>query len=618
MRPMASTSMSTTGRSTATSSVCARNSRTSTRISHKSKHSMALGIDTATVDPAAAPASPSAVAERPSAPRSPARAASSPGPGADLRPRTGRRWPISPLTRRILAVNVLALALLAGGFLYLGKYQASLVGQQIESLKTQGEVFAAALGEGAVLDSVDEGEILLPDLARQMMRRLVEPTRARARLFDIKGDIIADSRVLRGPGGAVQVLELPPLDSEGPILDFAESAYDWVVDRLPRRGHFPVYHESASPRASNYAEVAAALRGETGEAIRSDPATGGLVFSVAIPVQRYKQVLGALMLSTGSSEIEEELRTVRLELLRIFGVALLVTVLMSFYLAGTIVRPIRRLAAAAERARGRRARVEIPDFTRRGDEIGDLSGSLREMTDALWQRMSSIESFAADVAHEIKNPLSSLRSAVETAVRIEDPLNQRRLMAIILDDVERLDRLITDISDASRLDAELGRLEMEPIDIAAMLEALVDIHESTRTEGAPHLVLDLTDRSRGLVVPGIETRLSQVFRNLIANAVSFSSTAGEIRLTARDDGRAVLVTVEDEGPGIPADKLTAIFDRFYTERPLGEKFGTHSGLGLSISKQIVEAHRGTIWAENRKDADGNFIGARFTVRLPVG
>src|SRR5271163_1813321 len=346
MRPMASTSMSTTGRSTATSSVCARNSRTSTRISHKSKHSMALGIDTATVDPAAAPASPSAVAERPSAPRSPARAASSPGPGADLRPRTGRRWPISPLTRRILAVNVLALALLAGGFLYLGKYQASLVGQQIESLKTQGEVFAAALGEGAVLDSVDEGEILLPDLARQMMRRLVEPTRARARLFDIKGDIIADSRVLRGPGGAVQVLELPPLDSEGPILDFAESAYDWVVDRLPRRGHFPVYHESASPRASNYAEVAAALRGETGEAIRSDPATGGLVFSVAIPVQRYKQVLGALMLSTGSSEIEEELRTVRLELLRIFGVALLVTVLMSFYLAGTIVRPIRRLAAA--------------------------------------------------------------------------------------------------------------------------------------------------------------------------------------------------------------------------------------------------------------------------------
>jgi two-component system sensor histidine kinase ChvG len=301
-----------------------------------------------------------------------------------------------------------------------------------------------------------------------------------------------------------------------------------------------------------------------------------------------------------------------------FGVALLVTVLLSFYLAGTIARPIRRLAAAAERARGRGARVEIPDFTRRGDEIGDLSGSLREMTDALWQRMSAIESFAADVAHEIKNPLGSLRSAVETAVRIEDPANQRRLMAIILDDVERLDRLITDISDASRLDAELGRLELAPIDIGAMLEALVDIHESTREGGTPRLTIELVDRGRELVVPGIETRLSQVFRNVIANAISFTRLHGEIRLTAQHDGRAVLVTVEDEGPGIPEDKLTAIFDRFYTERPAGEKFGTHSGLGLSISKQIVEAHRGRIWAENRKDMSGAVSGARFSIRLPSG
>jgi two-component system, OmpR family, sensor histidine kinase ChvG len=569
------------------------------RISPRSKPSMASATDTATVEPRS--------------PSSPAR-----DPASYLRRgNAGRRWPISPLTRRILAVNVLALALLAGGFLYLGKYQASLVGQQIESLKTQGEVFAAALGEGAVLDSVDEGEILLPDLARQMMRRLVEPTRTRARLFDIKGEIIADSRVLRGPGDSVQVLELPAPKTAGPIMRFTDRVYDWVVDELPRRTRYPVYRENASQRADDYPEVIRALRGETASAIRSDPASAGLVLSVAIPVQRYKQVLGAVMLSTGSGEIEEEVRTVRLELLRIFSVALLVTVLLSFYLAGTIVRPIRRLAGAAERARGRRARVEIPDFTGRGDEIGDLSGSLREMTDALWQRMSAIESFAADVAHEIKNPLSSLRSAVETAVRIEDPANQRRLMAIILDDVERLDRLITDISDASRLDAELGRLEVAPIDIAAMLAALADLHESTKTEGAPHLVLEPTDRNRPLIVPVIETRLSQVFRNLIANAVSFSPPLGEICLTARHDGRAVLITVEDHGPGIPDDKLTAIFDRFYTERPLGEKFGTHSGLGLSISKQIVEAHRGMIWAENRKDVSGAVTGARFCIRLPA-
>src|SRR6516165_8013499 len=598
MRPMANISTSTTAPSTATSKGSARSSRRLMWISPKSKPSMASATDTATADPD----SPSSALH---------------GFTYLRRWNRGRRWPISPLTRRILAVNVLALALLAGGFLYLGKYQASLIGQQIESLKTQGQVFAAALGESAVWDSADEGEVLLPDLARQTLRRLVEPTRTRARLFDMKGEIIADSRVLRGPGDSIQVLELPAPKKTGPIRRFADRVYDWIVGELPRRTRYPIYRESASQRADDYPEVMRALRGETASAIRSDPASGGLVLSVASPIQLYKQVLGAVMLSTGSGEIEEEVRTVRLELLRIFSVALLVTVLLSFYLAGTIVRPIRRLAGAAERARGRRARVEIPDFTHRGDEIGDLSGSLREMTDALWQRMSAIESFAADVAHEIKNPLSSLRSAVETAVLIEDPAKQRRLMAIILDDVERLDRLITDISDASRLDAELGRLELAPIDIGAMLAALVDIYESTRTDGSPRLVLELGERSRELVVPGIETRLSQVFHNVITNAVSFSPPLGEIRLTARHDGRAVLIAVEDQGPGIPDDKLTAIFDRFYTERPLGEKFGTHSGLGLSISKQIVEAHRGMIWAENRKDENRVSMGARFCIRLPA-
>ncbi len=532
-----------------------------------------------------------------------------------LRPGRLRRRPFSPITGRILAVNVLALAILAGGFLYLGKYQASLIDQQIGSLKTEARIFAAALGEGAVLDSAGDGQVLLPDLGRMMMRRLVEPTKTRARLFDAKGKIIADSRILAGPG-AIQVLELPPPDTKGFLRRAADRVYDWVVGRFPHRSSYPIYRETASPRAHDYAEVEEALRGETGAAIRRDREGDGLVFSVAVPVQRYKQVLGAVMLSTGSREIQDGLRNVRLELLRIFGVALLVTVLLSVYLAGTIARPIRRLAAAAERARGRRARVEIPDFTGRRDEIGDLSSSLREMTDAVWQRMSAIEHFAADVAHEIKNPLSSLRSAVETATRIEDPTNRKRLMAIILDDVERLDRLITDISDASRLDAELSRIELAPVDVAAMLGALAEIHQATRAADAPHLVLELPERGRALIVPAIESRLSQVFRNLIANAVSFSPAAGEIRLRARADGRAVLVTVEDQGPGIPEDKLTAIFDRFYSERPAGEKFGTHSGLGLSISKQIVEAHRGMIWAENRRESNGGVGGARFCIRLP--
>jgi two-component system sensor histidine kinase ChvG len=527
---------------------------------------------------------------------------------------------VSPLTRRIVAVNVLPLALLAVGFLYLGKFEASLIGQQTESLHTQGEIFAAALSEGAVLDSADEGEVLLPDLARQMMRRLVEPTRTRARLFDTKGQLIADSRLLRGPGDAVLVADLPAAAHKGLLVRLADGVYDWIAGLVPVRHKRPVYQEGAT--AQDFREAMEALRGESGSAVRSDAQTGGLVISVAVPLQRYKEVLGAVMLSTSNREIEEELRTVRLELIRIFGVTLLVTVLLSLYLASTIARPIRRLANAAQRARGRGARIEIPDVTGRNDEIGELAGSLRAMTDALWQRMSAIESFAADVAHEIRNPLSSLRSAVETAARIDDPAKQRQLMAIIEDDVERLDRLITDISDASRLDAELSRLEMSPTDIAAMLRALVDMRETTRAAGAPRIVLDLpsdpSGRGRALVVPGIGSRLSQIFLNVIANAVSFSPPDGEIHIRAAADGRAVLVTVEDEGPGIPPDKLTAIFDRFYSERPAGEKFGTHSGLGLSISRQIVEAHRGRIWAENRSDGPGGGpAGARFLIRLPA-
>ncbi|HZT87935.1 MAG TPA: stimulus-sensing domain-containing protein [Stellaceae bacterium] len=578
---------------------------------------MASGTDIATVDPTAL-ATAKQTDDRHTGSAAPAE---TPRQRPRLKSGGARRWRVSPLTRRILAVNILALALLAAGFLYLGKYEASLIGQQTESLRTQGEIFAAALGEGAVWDSPDEGEILLPDLSRQMMRRLVEPTHTRARLFGLDGKVIGDSRLLRGPGEAIQVVELPAPDRESLFQRLADDLYDWVVGLLPSRQKYPVYHESVPATAEDYPEVMRALRGDVGSAVRTDPQTGGLVISVAVPVQRFKQVLGAVMLSSGSGEIEAELRNVRLELLRIFGAALLVTVLLSLYLAGTIARPIRLLAEAAERARGRRARVEIPDFTGRRDEIGDLSGSLREMTDALWQRMSAIESFAADVAHEIKNPLSSLRSAVETAARLEDPAKQKRLMAIILDDVERLDRLISDISDASRLDAELSRLETSPVDIGEMLAALVEMQETTLREGAdsdsaPHLVLDLPERGRELIVPGVETRLSQVFINVIANAISFSPPGGEITVRAAHDGRAVLVTVEDCGPGVPEEKLTAIFDRFYTERPAGEKFGTHSGLGLSISKQIVEAHLGRIWAENRKGPVGETLGARFLIRLP--
>jgi two-component system sensor histidine kinase ChvG len=341
-----------------------------------------------------------------------------------------------------------------------------------------------------------------------------------------------------------------------------------------------------------------------------------MVLSVAVPVQRYRQVLGALLLSTGSQEIDAAVRDVRLDILKVFGIALAITVLLSLYLARTIARPIHRLADAAERVRhGHGRQTAIPHFPHRRDEIGDLSSALKDMTEALWRRMDAIERFAADVAHEIKNPLTSLRSAVETVARIEDPAQQKKLMSIILDDVQRLDRLISDISDASRLDAELSRAETEPVDMGRVLETLARVHEATATGDSPRFELDIA-RHQDLVVDGLESRLGQVLRNLISNAISFSPPGGTIWLEAARVGDEVRITVSDEGPGIPPGKLAAIFDRFYSERPAAEKFGTHSGLGLSISKQIVEAHGGSIVAENRSD-DDDANGARFVVSLPA-
>jgi len=528
---------------------------------------------------------------------------------------------VSPLTLRILGVNVLALALLGIGILYVGQYEAGLVDTELQALTTQGQIFAAALGEGAVIDFPDDGEELIPELGRQMMRRLVEPTRTRARLFDAKGKLAGDSRVFHGPDSVVQSTELPPPEVKSLPALIVQDLSGWIKGKLPTRAGYPSYVERSNATAADYTEVERALRGDLGRAIRYDKVDAGLMLSVAVPVQRYKKVLGAVMLSVGSADIEQAVRAVRLDIVKLFLVALTVTILLSFYLAGTIGRPIRRLAAAADRVRGGSGKpAGIPDFTGRGDEIGDLSGALRDMTEALWRRMDAIERFAADVAHEIKNPLTSLRSAVETASRLEDPVQQRRLMTIILDDVQRLDRLISDISDASRLDTELSRLELEPVDIAAMLETLVELHEATAAEGSPRLRLLRPPPGiwEDFIVPGFDGRLVQVFRNLIANADSFSPPGGTITLILGRDEAAVTVAVEDEGPGIPEGKLTAIFDRFYTERPAGEKFGTHSGLGLAISKQITEAHRGTIRAENRHDGQGRIAGARFIVRLPVG
>ncbi|MGH6934134.1 MAG: stimulus-sensing domain-containing protein [Dongiaceae bacterium] len=527
-----------------------------------------------------------------------------------------RRKRLSALTRRILTLNLLALAIPVAGLLYLDQYRDSLITSEIDALRTEGTLFAAALAETGVVAGPLGDEHLMPELARLTLRRMVEVSKDRARLFDNGGALVADSLRLISPDGVVEIETLPPPESKSLFASLMTDIYDGVVGLLPAGRRWPIYREDAEQTAADYPEVGRALSGDTGNAVY-DNGKGGLVLNVAIPVQRYRQVLGGLLLTNNGEDIEAAVRGVRFDVLKVFGLAFGITVLISLYLAGTIARPIRRLADAADRVRrGHGRQIDIPDFSRRRDEIGDLSGALRDMTAALWQRMDAIERFAADVAHEIKNPLTSLRSAVETVARIGDPDQQRRLITIILDDVQRLDRLITDISDASRLDAELSRAEMAPVDVGDMLRTLVEMHDATAGPETPTIDLDIA-LHQDLVAPGIESRLVQVWRNLIGNAVSFSPPNGTINVMVVRDGRKVRVTVADEGPGIPPGKLTAIFDRFYSERPSGEKFGIHSGLGLSISRQIVEAHGGKITAENWHDDAGEITGALFTVTLPA-
>lgn len=518
---------------------------------------------------------------------------------------------ISPLTVRILTLNALALIILVAGLLYLGEYRQKLIDNELAAMRTHAEIFAVALGETSVNRG---GETLLPELAPQIVRRLAFTAETRARLFDTDATLIADSRALLQPGGAITKGEtLPPPEQQNSVLAYLLHAYDRIISWIPGTVDYPPYRENVNQRATDYPEVMSAFLGGTWSARRKKP-DGSLVLSVAVPVRNYKQILGVLLLSKGSEDIDAALYEVRLDILKIFAVVLMVTILLSFYLAGSIVRPIRRLAIAAERIRnGHHRQHVIPPMLGRNDEIGELASSLRRMTEALWARMDAIERFAADVSHEIKNPLTSLKSAVETAARLKDPVQLKRLMEIIVEDVGRLDRLITDISDASRLDAEISRAETGTVNLSSMLETLVDLHTVTSTQG-PRLTLESPP---DIVVEGVESRLVQVFRNLIANAASFSPKDGEIAIRVAREGAGVVITITDGGPGIPPGKEAAIFERFYSERPEGEKFGTHSGLGLAISKQIIEAHGGTIEAANVADASGAVAGARFTVTLPA-
>ena len=449
-----------------------------------------------------------------------------------------------------------------------------------------------------------------PERVAPVLRRLISPTKTRARIYDRDGVLIIDSRSLYGRGDVLR-FDLPPPDSEKPgIVERTTTA----VRRWFGRGDLPLYKELGPENGKGYDEVSEALNGLHASVVRVNE-RGEIIVSVAVPVQRFRAVRGALMLSTQGADIDDMVEAERLAIFKVFLVAAAVMVVLSMLLAGTIAGPVRRLADGAERVQRRiRTRVQIPDFTRRRDEIGHLSGALRDMTDALYTRIEAIESFAADVSHELKNPLTSLRSAVETLPRVKSEDSKQRLLAVIMHDVMRLDRLITDISDASRLDAELQRQEVEPVDLARLLESLVAVANEVALDGVKTTLA--FEGSASFKVPGHDLRLGQVISNLLDNARSFSPAGGNVRVTCRRRRSDVEIVVDDDGPGINPDAFDKVFERFYTDRP-HQGFGQNSGLGLSISKQIVEAHGGSITVENRTGGSGNVLGARFTVRLPA-
>ncbi len=573
---------------------------------------------------------------------------------------TRRRW-VSPMMRRILLVNALPLALLVATLLYLNQFQNSLLEAEVNALREQARIYAGALGQSAVTvapkgaphssrrartarnqPAPAEAFELVPLLAQPLLLRLTEPSpSAHARLFAPDGQQIADSRTdilggprVRPPGTSAAGTEATGTSVTGTDparglpdrgAQLLQQLYDRLLSLMPHR-LVPTLGPGADPNAQP--EVREQLRFGDPDSTETAPfirrtADHRLLVTVAEPVAHDGQTVGIIQLTREAREVDRSLFAVRSSILVLFFVALAITVLLSWYLAQTIARPLLGLAASAHVMRetiGRTGSVP-PRLLARRDELGDLAQALEESARALWARMDAIERFAADVSHEIKNPLSSIRSAIETLMRTPDGDGQRRLLAIINQDVRRLDRLITDISDASRVDAELSRSTTEPVAVLPILSVLAEINGATRKPGDPVIVVEAPAApSRPLLAEAVEDRLVQVLRNLLGNAASFSPPDGRIVLSVSEVPGSLPgmleIAVADEGPGIPAAKLDSIFDRFYSERPAAEHFGQHSGLGLSISRQIVEALRGRISAENRVDGSGRVVGARFVVRLP--
>jgi two-component system sensor histidine kinase ChvG len=523
----------------------------------------------------------------------------------------------SPIARKIVTFNLVALLLLISGVLYLSPSRDSLAIQRAKGL----------INEAQLIADVFEGQLPLIAPVNLVTGDGVDPIAALAAL-DLRGGVEAavysiDGAFITSATGTLSADELAELKLETggtAITDFFAGVWGSIVGILP-------FGSTAEEVAATQLQISqeSVLQAVTGgtqlDVFEIGESTS---FIVTTPILRNDIAVGVIAVTTAAGEVDSLVRREREQFLRLFGVGIIVSIGLSLVLASTIANPLARLATAAEASQEKNARkmspvkVRIPDFTGRPDEIGRLSGALRSMVRALYKRIEGNEQFAADVAHEIKNPLASLRSAVGT-MRVATRDDQReKLLEIIEHDVKRLDRLVSDISNASRLDSELVKEEEESFDLVKMLNNIADFLGKDARLREIDFVADLP--SDPIMVQGLEGRLAQVFVNLITNAISFCEKGDAIRLWARTRNNRVLVVVEDTGPGIPDDALTKIFQRFYSERPAGQ-FGNNSGLGLAISQQIVTAHAGAIWAENIRPTDADPtsepLGARFVVGLPL-
>ncbi len=555
------------------------------------------------------------------------------------------RFVSASLLRRILVSNLIGFFVLLLGILYLGWYHTWLIDAKVDALKIQGKIIADAIASKAKVERErivfdanelpgqrsssrtyrDDGFAALelsisPEEVTPILRKLIQSTNTRARIYARDGTLIVDTaRSLRRWRAA---LRNEPTENTGKApstQNFWTHLTRYLFDEP-----LPVYQEIGSANGTAYAEVRQALEGNQRSMLLLND-KGEQIVSLAVPIRRFKTVQGVLLLSTRPGEIDEILSEERSVILTLAAIALFASIVTSLLLARTVAGPMRRLSEAAEQASHNiAARTQLPEYANRSDEVGQMAAAFRSMTKALYRRIEASEKFAADVAHELKNPLTAARSIAESLSLAKNEEERRHLVEQIQNELNRLNRLITDVSNASRLDAELARQEMRPVDITTVLRGVVTIFRDILGDDQRQVRLVIEDAplEEAYIVNGDEGRIGQVLTNLVDNAISFSPKTGTITVRARSTPPHMEIYVEDEGPGIPEDRLEVIFDRFYTDRPDTEATeGKNSGLGLSISREIIRAHGGQISAESRFEdgsgPDDTPLGARFVVKLPL-